>query len=176
VEVPAEDEEETPSPDDSEAKDKDQEDVEDLKEETPKDSTPKTKTITKTIHDWEVMNQNKPIWTRKPTDVGDSEYKEFYKAFSKDGTDPLSWTHFRAEGDVDFKAMLFIPAKAPQDFLKNAVRFRLFFILFFYVWYSFTYDNCRKSLFETLNSLFDECSSQTKSKTFYRVGCPSLWV
>ncbi|KAI8831572.1 HSP90-domain-containing protein [Chytridium lagenaria] len=88
-------------------------DVEDVKDEKPEK-------ITRTIQDWALMNENKPIWTRSPSEVEESEYKEFYKAFAKDTSEPLSWIHFRAEGDIDFKSVLFIPSKAGPSFLQKA--------------------------------------------------------
>ncbi|KAJ3413523.1 hypothetical protein HDV05_007906 [Chytridiales sp. JEL 0842] len=93
--------------------DSDVEDVEEVEKE-------KTKTVTTTTFDWIRVNENKPIWTRQPTDVTDAEYKEFYKAFTKDTQEPLSWSHFKAEGDVDFKSILFIPSKAPPSYLQKA--------------------------------------------------------
>lgn len=54
--------------------------MEDEKEEEKK---PKTKKVEKTTWDWELMNTSKPIWTRKPKDVNDDEYTEFYKAIAK---------------------------------------------------------------------------------------------
>lgn len=61
------------------------------------------------------MNVAKPIWTRKPSDVTESEYQEFYKSLTKDSTDPLAYTHFVAEGEVTFKSLLFIPTVQPSE-------------------------------------------------------------
>lgn len=79
----------------------------------------KMKTITKQVWDWEVVNEIKAIWTRNKDDISDEEYKNFYKTISKDPEDPLAYTHFRAEGEIDFKAILYIPAAAPMDLFEN---------------------------------------------------------
>ncbi|CAG8635227.1 21457_t:CDS:2 [Cetraspora pellucida] len=93
-----------------------------------KKSEPKTKTIE--VPGWELMNTQKPIWTRDPKNVTDAEYENFYTSFSKDSNPPLAWTHFKAEGEVDFKAIVYIPSKAPdnlfqkvQDFARNVKLF-----------------------------------------------------
>ncbi|KAI8825432.1 Hsp90 protein-domain-containing protein [Chytriomyces cf. hyalinus JEL632] len=84
------------------------------------DVSPKTpKTETRTFHAWEKMNKNKPIWARAPAELSSEDYKEFYKAFSKDYDEPMGWTHFKAEGDNDFKSILFIPKRAPSNFLQK---------------------------------------------------------
>lgn len=85
--------------------------VEDDKEE----EKPKTKTVEKTIWDWEILNDHKPIWTRKSDKIEDSEYKEFYKALTKDTKEPLTYTHFNAEGEVSFKSLLYVPSAQPSD-------------------------------------------------------------
>lgn len=69
----------------------------------------KKRKITETVWDWEKVNESKALWLKSPEDIEDSEYKKFYKAFSKDSRDPFSWLHFRAEGEVDFTALLYIP-------------------------------------------------------------------
>ncbi|XP_012258095.2 endoplasmin [Athalia rosae] len=84
-------------------------------EEASDEEKSKTKTVEKTVWDWEILNDSKPIWTRKPTEVEDSEYNEFYKALTKDTSDPLAKTHFVAEGEVTFKSLLFIPKVQPGD-------------------------------------------------------------
>ncbi|XP_025423448.1 endoplasmin homolog [Sipha flava] len=108
VEEPIE-EEET----ETEKEEKSEEDgaVEDAKEE----EKPKTKKVDKTVWDWEILNDHKPIWTRKPDQVEENEYTEFYKALTKDTKDPLTYTHFNAEGEVSFKSLLYVPSAQPSD-------------------------------------------------------------
>ena len=83
--------------------------VEEVKEEEEK---PKTKKVEKTTWDWELINQSKPIWTRKPTQISEDEYSEFYKSITKDSTAPLTHSHFIAEGEVTFKSLIFIPGSS----------------------------------------------------------------
>merc|ERR1711912_140726 len=73
----------------------------------------------KTVHEWEQVNTQKAIWLRSKDEVTDEEYNEFYKTISKDYLEPLAYTHFNAEGEIDFKSILFIPKKAPMDMLDN---------------------------------------------------------
>ncbi|XP_054715903.1 endoplasmin-like [Uloborus diversus] len=91
------------------------EEEEDAKVEEEKEDKPKTKKVEKTVWDWELINVSKPIWTRKPADITDNEYNEFYKSITKDSMDPLAKTHFVAEGEVTFKSLLFIPAVQPSE-------------------------------------------------------------
>ncbi|XP_032680763.1 endoplasmin [Odontomachus brunneus] len=75
----------------------------------------KPKKIDKTVWDWELLNDSKPIWTLKPNEVDDKEYNEFYKTLTKDNQEPLAKIHFVAEGEVTFKSVLFIPKVQPSD-------------------------------------------------------------
>merc|ERR1712137_1344073 len=59
------------------------------------------------------------IWLRAKEDVTEEEYNEFYKGISKDYLDPLAYTHFNAEGEIEFKSILFLPKKAPMDMMDN---------------------------------------------------------
>merc|ERR1712165_109091 len=104
VEEPIEDEEEEDTSD--EVKDEDEEGAVEDEEEEKK---PKTKKVEKTTWDWELCNEAKPIWTRKPDDIAQDEYDEFYKSITKDKNGPLTQSHFIAEGEVTFKSLLFIP-------------------------------------------------------------------
>jgi heat shock protein beta len=66
------------------------------------------------------MNPNKPLWTRPISNITDQEYKDFYKSFSRDSSDPMAHIHFQAEGDVEFRSLLYIPSKAPPNHLNTA--------------------------------------------------------
>merc|ERR1712216_570328 len=100
---------------DDESADDEDDEVEDEDEE----ELPTTKKVKKTVWDWKNVNDNKATWLRSSTEVEDDEYSKFYKALSKDDKEPLSYTHFKAEGDVEFKSILFIPEKPPQDLFDN---------------------------------------------------------
>merc|ERR1712227_92482 len=117
VEEPIEDEEDEDveeKSDEDEVKDEDEEGaVEEEKEEEEK--KPKTKKVEKTTWDWELCNEAKPIWTRKPDNIEQEEYDEFYKSITKDNNGPLTQSHFIAEGEVTFKSLLFIPNTQPSE-------------------------------------------------------------
>jgi len=117
VEEPIEDEEDEDveeKSDEDEVKDEDEEGaVEEDKEEEEK--KPKTKKVEKTTWDWELCNESKPIWTRKPENIEQEEYDEFYKSITKDKNGPLTQSHFIAEGEVTFKSLLFIPNTQPSE-------------------------------------------------------------
>jgi heat shock protein beta len=86
----------------------------------PKDEKPKTKTETKEVKAWEQVNEQKAIWSRGPESVTDEEYRAFFKAIVKDGSgDPLTWIHFKAEGEVEFRSILFIPSSPPPEMYDN---------------------------------------------------------
>jgi heat shock protein beta len=74
--------------------------------------------VEETVWEWELLNDVKPIWTRDSSEITDEEYINFYKnALSKsdDIEDPYSWVHFSAEGDLEFKAILYLPREVPDD-------------------------------------------------------------
>merc|ERR1712048_1081408 len=73
----------------------------------------------KTVYEWEQVNTQKAIWLRAKEDVTEEEYNEFYKGISKDYLDPLAYTHFNAEGEIEFKSILFLPKKAPFNMNEN---------------------------------------------------------
>merc|ERR1711983_491660 len=98
----------------SEESDDDDDDDEKEEEEEKKDAPTK-----KTVYEWEQVNTQKAIWMRAKEDVTEEEYTEFYKSISKDYLDPLAYTHFNAEGEIEFKSILFLPKKAPFDMMDN---------------------------------------------------------
>jgi HSP90 family molecular chaperone len=73
------------------------------------------------VDSWDLVNDNKPIWTRKAGDVNETEYEEFYKALTKDYDAPMFYTHFSAEGEVEFKAILFVPGRAPYNVFDTSI-------------------------------------------------------
>merc|ERR1711982_118883 len=111
-------EEEDDDKDDDEEEKKDDvetKDEEEKEEEEEEDKKPKKKTA----YEWEQVNTQKAIWLRAKEDVTEEEYNEFYKTVSKDYLDPLAYTHFNAEGEIEFKSVLFLPKKAPFDQMDN---------------------------------------------------------
>eukprot|EP00916_Digyalum_oweni_P020980 GHVL01034922.1.p1 GENE.GHVL01034922.1~~GHVL01034922.1.p1 ORF type:complete len:829 (-),score=185.88 GHVL01034922.1:1363-3849(-) len=101
-----------------EEKKEDEEDVE-VKEEEEKEKKKKTKTVQKQVYEWELINSQKALWLRNKDEVTEEEYNDFYKAITKDYTDPLAYIHFSAEGQIEFTAILYIPEKAPHDMVDN---------------------------------------------------------
>jgi len=86
-----------------------------VEEEKEEEDKPKTKKVNKTTWDWELINNSKPIWTRKPAEIEEDEYSEFYKSITKDSEEHLTHTHFVAEGEVTFKSLLYIPKVQPAE-------------------------------------------------------------
>merc|ERR1719313_976967 len=116
VDAEAEEEEDDDKEDDDEEKKDDVETKDDDdKEEEEEKKAPKKKTV----FEWEQVNTQKAIWLRTKDDDDKEEYTEFYKSISKDYLDPLAYTHFNAEGEIEFKSILFIPKKAPFDMMDN---------------------------------------------------------
>ncbi|KAH7839590.1 hypothetical protein Vadar_006081 [Vaccinium darrowii] len=86
---------------------------EEAKPEGEKKKTKKTKT--EKYWDWELTNETKPIWMRNPKEVQKEEYNEFYKKTFNEFLDPLGYTHFTTEGEVEFRSVLYLPGMAPLN-------------------------------------------------------------
>merc|ERR1711913_26380 len=115
VDAEAEEDDDDDKDDEEEEKKDDVETKDDDEKEEEEEKKPKKKTV----YEWEQVNTQKAIWLRAKEDVTEEEYNEFYKGISKDYLDPLAYTHFNAEGEIEFKSILFLPKKAPFDMMDN---------------------------------------------------------